>query len=542
MKLLALAVILAQTQTAPYVMNVEVRLHNIDVIVTNKDGKAVEGLTKNDFELLEDGKSQPITNFAAYADRVDTAPATTANGAAAPIAVPAPTRHFVFFVDEMSMHPMTRAKLASQATALLEQTMREGDQGTVIRPMAAGEKISLAFTSDRAGLAAALQQTIAGNTFRTNIAFETEMRAFKHEARNAASPRELVMIARRHATKVRRRIELRLATLRGIVASLSPIAGRKVLVTVTESLPAQPGREMFEFKLGDVNVAPAAVDTPATAFSDYTKTDYVDMTPLIEDIARTASSNGITIYALQPELDLKIDPSGGDTSLHEIHRAMANTGSTLDVLTKKTGGTWSIGDAHIADVLQQVATDIQSYYSLAYRAGENFDRPHKIEVRVRNHPDYKVRARNEVVRKSPRKDMNDRVVAALVTTDVPNELGIGVRSSPPAPAKKERGRYVVDVDVIVPLSRLTFLPDGDKQRARFTVHYAITSKDADFVNGIEPEQTVEIPVSEFAVARTKIWRHTLHVTLDKGKHQIAVGVLDGTSQTAGMAGKDLNIE
>src|SRR5437016_5350564 len=52
---------------------IEVRVINIDVMVTDKAGKPVIGLTKNDFELYENGQKREITNFLEM-----TAPQTTA--------------------------------------------------------------------------------------------------------------------------------------------------------------------------------------------------------------------------------------------------------------------------------------------------------------------------------------------------------------------------------------------------------------------------------------------------------------------------------
>src|SRR5947207_5107605 len=46
---------------------IDVSIVNLDVIVTDKRGHRVHGLTKDDFEVFEDGKPQSISNFAAYA-------------------------------------------------------------------------------------------------------------------------------------------------------------------------------------------------------------------------------------------------------------------------------------------------------------------------------------------------------------------------------------------------------------------------------------------------------------------------------------------
>src|SRR5687768_16903852 len=128
MKLVAAVLILA-LQQVPLSEVVEVRRHNVDVIVTDRAGNPVRGLSASDFELLEDGVPQEITNFSAYEDR--TSASSTPSSATA---TPAPTRRLVFFIDDMSMHPRNRQKLVEEATKLLENAMRPGDEGAVVRP------------------------------------------------------------------------------------------------------------------------------------------------------------------------------------------------------------------------------------------------------------------------------------------------------------------------------------------------------------------------------------------------------------------------
>src|SRR5437764_15107194 len=47
----------------PLVEKIEVSVVNVDVTVTDRRGQPVSGLTRDDFEILEDGKPQPISNF-----------------------------------------------------------------------------------------------------------------------------------------------------------------------------------------------------------------------------------------------------------------------------------------------------------------------------------------------------------------------------------------------------------------------------------------------------------------------------------------------
>src|SRR5688500_16520784 len=170
MRFVAFAMVFA-LQQAPLSEVIEVRRHNVDVIVTDHEGNHVRGLRASDFQLLEDGALQEITNFAEYDDNA-AAPSTTTAAATATTAPasPAPARRLVFFIDDMSMNPRSRALLTEQATAMLERTMRPGDEGAVVRPPAGAKAIDLIFTSDRAKLREALGKAIGKNTTRATVA------------------------------------------------------------------------------------------------------------------------------------------------------------------------------------------------------------------------------------------------------------------------------------------------------------------------------------------------------------------------------------
>ena len=63
LSLALVALTVAGASPAQIVESIEVRVTNVEVVATGPDGKPVHGLTREDFELLEDGKPQTITNF-----------------------------------------------------------------------------------------------------------------------------------------------------------------------------------------------------------------------------------------------------------------------------------------------------------------------------------------------------------------------------------------------------------------------------------------------------------------------------------------------
>src|SRR5258706_16315897 len=62
---IAIVIAIASSMLAqqPYGERIEVNITNVDVVVTDRAGAHVHGLTKDDFEVLDGGVPQPVTNF-----------------------------------------------------------------------------------------------------------------------------------------------------------------------------------------------------------------------------------------------------------------------------------------------------------------------------------------------------------------------------------------------------------------------------------------------------------------------------------------------
>ena len=99
--------------------SIDVNVVNVEVYVTDRDGRRVQGLTRDDFQVLEDGKPVEITNF--YAMSADTdgqvsqpaapveAGEETAEEPAPAQAAPADQRlYLAIFLDNRSLLPSSR--------------------------------------------------------------------------------------------------------------------------------------------------------------------------------------------------------------------------------------------------------------------------------------------------------------------------------------------------------------------------------------------------------------------------------------------------
>jgi VWFA-related protein len=561
---LVLALLFAQspqTTTPTFLETLDVRVANVDVVVADRHGNAIRGLGRNDFVVLENGVPQAITNFAEYSGSKGSAEtiATTAAGPAAEDVTAPPPRKFLFFVDDMSLTDRNQKQLIESATRLIHEQMRAGDEAMVMT-RAQTSDVKLQFTPDRAAVEKTLRAALQTQSeFRTNTGHQSEEFFFQSVVLRSSSPKEYLQMARIYAARVNRRVTGSLRALLGLVGSLNQTSGRKVLVVLSESITSEPGHEAYGLMTLKEGLQPTVMQSLAfpseglesakfDAAETGSRASWFDVRPMIRELAARAGANGVTIYTLQPDLGGAIVTPGGGAAVgrgrsspmgqsaaagtfavDQFHRTtLEGTRDTLQTLADETGGKYFLGARELADGFRQIGEDLTSYYSLGYRseAGEGVK---KIEVRVKNRPELVVRARREMLQRTPEREMDEMVAANLLVPRAVNELGITASAGKP-----QNGIQNVRVPVIVriPLSNLTFIPDGDKYRGAFSVHYAAADS-AGFTAGLYRDQVLEIPAADIDAARARFFTYTTYLAVAPGTLKVAVGVLDKYSRLAG---------
>jgi VWFA-related protein len=564
----------ADTPQPTYLDTLEVRITNLDVIVTDRSGVPVRGLPRDAFEVRENGVVQPITNFSEFGVSSGSAEATgeaKAVQVVSPAAETAPPRKILFFIDDMSIHPLDRRKLLGQARKFIAANLRDGDEMAVIAP-ATKEKLLLAFTSDRAAIDAQVADLINHSTFGLHAGYDLEKFQYDTTVARAQDENERREMARIYAQRVTRRVNGTLRSLLGFVGSMTEVPGKKVIVVMSASLTAEPGREAFTLEQSLSGIDPSAgvvqrlhvagdpfdydrgpgssADTFAGNFTG--KELWGDARPLIREVAATAAGNGITIYSLQP--DLGVRPSFGGSAdspapgvargrfatrrtpgvgIESFQReVLEGTATTLGTLADLTGGKYFKGGSQMGNAFRQLTSDVGSYYSIGYRApqGTN-DTFRKIAVVVKGRPELSVRTRSELMRLSPGRAMDELVASTLYMPREVNELGVVASAERP---KRELDHYNVDIVVKLPLEKLTFVPVADDMyRATFSVHYA-AADGADYATGAARQQTLQAKSAELDEVRKKTFTYTTKLTIAPGTARIAVGVVDELSRLSSL--------
>ncbi|HYM62162.1 MAG TPA: VWA domain-containing protein [Thermoanaerobaculia bacterium] len=523
---------------------IEVRVINLDAIVTGKDGKPVTGLAKGDFEVFENGVKQEITNFVEVRGKGPAA--SPAPAPAAQPETPEPERRprrIVIFIDNATIHPFHRNAVLEATGRFLQNNVRQGDQ-VMIATWASSLAVVLPLTSDRAAMDAALKRLASQTTLGAKSDKEeyrwrlqvliSEWRTTRSRQVELGPPFDQGLdVARIYAKQAAHDMRQKQEALKSVLAALRLIEGRKILVLVTERFSDNPS-DYFLAYLDSIkqNFAGGANATPLSESSDFL------IPALVPGIADAANSSGVTLYPINgagKESDIEDvlpDPSAQGSTLPSTPMIHLQSGSmTMHGIAEATGGTALNGSSNWNLALDSIASDLDSYYSIGYRAtGKRQDRINNVEVRLKNRK-YSVRARRAIVEKSIASELVDSVVGNLFYPVSKNDLMIEATAG--APAAATGNSISVPLAIRIPMESLTLLPDGSDLTGSFVVCAAFSRSDG-AVSKVD-NQVREFRFPAESLKRRKDLTVKLDVATDPHTDAISIGVMDDRSHVTGYA-------
>ncbi|MGZ5431928.1 MAG: VWA domain-containing protein [Thermoanaerobaculia bacterium] len=517
------------------VENIDVRIINVDVIVTDRKGNFVPNLTADDFTILENGVPKPISNFYEVAGSVAK---NVVGEAPIPETPEAPKkeipenmkRRIIFYVDNLSLSPFNRNRVFQQMKDFVTTVMRPGDEA-MIATYNRSMKVRVPFTRDTGQILSMLDSLQKESGL--GIANRSERKTTEDRIREASSYYDALATARGYAASIEHDLRQSVASINALMTTLAGVDGKKVLVLTSEGFPMQPGREMFYF-IEDVGREKGWSGMGSTMLEGMT----YDGANLIQSVAKTANANGITMYTVHAAgLTGGVEMSAEHAqpiSASVSQAAVSNTTESMQLMAEMTGGVASVQTNNFKLAFDRIQQDLESYYSLGYRAGtERVDRQRYLSVRMKNR-EYRVRNRQTFVEKSMFAEMSDRVVANLLYRVKDNELGILTRVGNPLPT--EDGYYHVPVDILIPMQALTLLPQGEVEYVGgFDVYVVVGNKDNDMSDVARKSHQIRVPTAAFKELSGKFYTYTLELLMERGLNKISVGVVDQVSNTPGFA-------
>ncbi len=523
--------------------SVDLTIINVDVVVTDKQGKRVRGLQAGDFEITYKKRKVAISNFFEYGSEapvpaaaastpVATSQAPTRESATASTPSRAP-RHIVLFIDRMYLpEPDKRAALFDSMKAFLAKSMGPADSAMLVtwdRTI----RLAVPFTSNRPKLDSYLTDiakltAVPRGDESTMYQLADEAAWFRYVS-GEAGVTSTSMAPQRLAQEAFHDMKGKTAALNGLIATLGGLEGRRVLVFASHRFSRYAGLEHFMGRRAGLS---EYMSPDARAF---------DTKSLMESVTAAANAHGVTLYTLLAAGDAADGVSAvqPNTEAPSINAApigtrdqyvVSNETEALGFLAERTGGAMAIGPQNAASLLPSVVEDLDSYYSLGFGAPPGgVEREIPIEVTTLNRS-YKVRSRRALVEKSPGVEMKDRVLANFFRRNDETGLKFTARAKPLSEAK---GRSTYTIELEIPIGQLAMVPKSQIHHGAFSVFVASASARGEFSEVTQMTKSFDIPEADLARAQKSHFTYAFEVVLNATEGRSSIGLVDDVGKTSG---------
>lgn len=495
---------------------IEVSLVNLEVVVTDRKGKSVPGLRREDFQVLEDGKPVEITNF--YAET-----GAAAGSGAADLRSVDQRLSLVVFVDDYNTEQESRNSILEGLKAFLTGgSLSPGDQVMVVR-FGRSLEVRKPFTTD---LGEVLSEVEVIRKLASNLASRESSR--DHQIQVVADALSIGGWGATAEARIREYAEVEtsyvaasLDALETVVGWLGGLPGRKAVLYVSDGLPAVPGEDLFIW---------------AEAYSGYRAGNRIsgmnagtyDASELFRRVTSKASRNRVAIYPIEAMGARWVR----GTRLQEAR--IQNRQNGLSFLAEETGGRTMFNVAQAGAALQTMAGDLSSYYSIGYRPPRHADdREHKVEVKVKG-KGLAARYRRWYQDRTLGEAIAERTAATMVFGAEENPLGAALEIGQQTPVGDS---FVVPLRVRIPLGKLYLEPKGAEPNGKKTregrLRLFVVASGADTSTPVRETRVVTVTVPEKDLAEGKLpeYVYEVRIKLEKGSWTVGVGVRDEIATT-----------
>jgi VWFA-related protein len=541
--LLAAAAAVAQPAPGPrpgsFSEIVEVRVVNLEVVVTDRDGVPVRGLSADHFQLLVDGAEVPIEYFSEVLGGRAVAPAEGATAVPGLREVQPGGRvgtSYLVFIDNFFSLPTDR----NRVLRALEESLFLGPEDRMAIVSFDGRNLQMLSTWSQSVVE--LRRVIAKSLADPAYGLQrlSERRQFDFErvldasaailggGRTSPTRNYLDAIERYYVTRLSQQVERSVTAAAATLRSFAKPSGRKVMLLLSGGWPLLPA----DFLLND----------PGRFVIDR---EILAGEPLYRPLVDTANLLGYTIYPVDVP-GLTADSVGADVGSLPAIGAVGTTSlgrltfsreidlhDTLRYLARQTGGRALI-NADRMRALERVVEDTRSYYWLGFTPERGWDnRRHDVEIKTRN-PKLRLRARQGYLDSSRSREVSMAVESALLFGSPTGEESLRVAFG--EPERAGRGKIEVPIEILVPLDRLTFLPAGEGLEAATELRAALMGEGGD---------RSEIPIIPITFQVTKApaageyGRYEAKVKMRRQRHRAVIAIHDLASGRILSTGADV---
>ncbi len=496
----------------------------VNVVVRNKHGNLVRGMTKDDFQLLEDGKPQTIADFGfedvdAIALSEQNGPTVSGVAGAPPPPPPDPQtpeemknrRIIILFFDFTAMDPEQIDRSVTAAKRFVEKQMTPADLVAVVS-LSSSLRLDLDLTANRERIQKMLDSYTSGQGQGFD-AGDTGSAEGAAETGGSFTPDDTDYNVFNTDRK--------LMALESLMQTLGGIQQKKSIVYFSNGI----SRSGIENQAALRSATAVAAKTNCSIYP-------VDIRGLAAlppgGEAQSASLHGVSAY-------------NGQASINQFE-SNASSQETLSTLAADTGGKAFLDSNDFGLVFQRVQKDTSAYYVLGFystnRAQDGKYR--RLTVRIKR-PDVKLEFRQgyyaprdflHFQKEDREKQMTDELASDLPETDVAVYIGA-------AYFRLDDSRYFIPVSLVIPGSQIPFTKDREKDKASVDVIGVV--RDSSGVPFGSVRDTVKLSLDASQQVRRKNVQYNTGFILPHGKYHMKFVVCENQSGRLGSFETDLNV-
>lgn len=527
------------TQTKPsekdQTIKLSTELIEVRAVVTDRQGKVVDGLKKEDFEVMENGRPQAVSFFSiarvAGKDDVPTGAAKDAPKTGPGSTAASPSRTIALFVDNLHLSSSSLLSMKQALRRYVTEQLSDQDLVALI-PTTGTLGLVGQFTRDRRILRYAIEKLSPGPATSDSLfspylaamvdrgepeALRVATSILAAEDRTPPPPGYVRGRARQVLSEAGYQSRATLLTLKAVAEAMAGLPGQRLIVLFSDGFTLWDGSGQMDTS-GVQSVVSRAVRSGVTIYS----IDAKGLQPLsIFDASRPnlPADPRIMSYVSASEKDLE---------------------NGLNALARDTGGEPYFNTNDLAGALQKALDNNRLYYGLAYYPSSANDKKsfRQITVRVKTHPEYKVRTQKGYLAAEPDKEKKDgkavtpeqRLAQAIVAPLPVTTLGLVVEGDY---LESEADDAQVSLKVSIDAEKLEYREQEghylfELQVATFVFDSSGKRVDAhtETINGnLLPER--------LALAKKSGYRYSRRFALKPGLYQIRVGARETSTDRIG---------
>ncbi len=551
--LLAGAAALPAQPGQPFVDSVDVQVVEVDVVVTDRKGRPVKGLAREDFELYVDGQPVEITNFFESAISVEERTGRRDKGRAIVRSEARPGADqdgpltVVFYLDDANIFPSHRTRLLRRLEAAVEP-WRSMDASFMLARFVNRLEVLVPPTPDLdailegaatvpKGSPRAIQNGEGARRFAIRSIIDSyEACAISLSCRPCQDNwGEMLSLARQYADQQATNAAIAVDGLADLMTTLAGVPGKQAVVHVTDGLPQRPGISVLDYLGNELcrDLRPSASSETMSEMTQY------DESRRFNRIAAHANANRVTFYGLDAGGvrsaggDISLDNPAMGPSFQNVTLRSMNAQSGLHLLAQETGGKALINANDLAILLDDVSKQLAASYSLGFVAGEpRLDRVRQIRVLLA--PGAARGRRIEYRRTYRDKPLDERLAERLLSVAylgaAENPLGASVEFGGTTPLEKKA--HELTVNVSVPADAIVTLPgkDGEAGNASARIRlWLVAVEDEKGARTTVRQKMIAVGCETGIQAVNGSYRVEVAMNLPEGGFQVAVGVRDETT-------------